>query len=150
MLLEPPGPREYKRNIKDPNMFKDAKLGGIAVRKWVSAFVAGWAISGCNVGGAASAGNDTGKNPHCTTYCEARKSNGCGGVESICLSSCTAEYHVADGQGSCKQAYTLKVDCGYSKAVLDLGCAPTYEAKAAVCKAETDAFNACVKQRDGK
>lgn len=113
------------------------------------AFLLAMFLAACGVAGAGGGGGG-GTNPRCATYCRARQTKGCGGDESNCRLACNVDYSaVAPTQGSCTQTYTALLDCKDDPAILELGCAPPPSKIDEFCKAQGDAYDACVKQRDG-
>jgi hypothetical protein len=109
------------------------------------------ALGACSSGaaGVGLGAGGGGSNPRCTTYCRARQTKGCGGDESLCRLACNTGYSVATSQGSCTQAYTELSDCQSDPAILELGCSPPVNKTDEFCKTQSDAYAACVKQRDG-
>jgi hypothetical protein len=107
-------------------------------------------LSACGVAAPGGGGGGGGTNPRCTTYCRARQTKGCGGDESNCRLACNVDYSaVAPTQGSCTQTYTSLLECKDDPAILEFGCAPPPSKIEEFCKAQGDAYDACVKQRDG-
>ena len=99
---------------------------------------------------ATPAGQANGGNPKCSAYCDARKAKGCAGISSTCVTACVASYHVADGQGMCSAEYTAVQDCEYSLPAVDLGCLTDRVKLDSLCRSQSDAWDACVRKRDGK
>ncbi|HKQ69990.1 MAG TPA: hypothetical protein VJT73_11655 [Polyangiaceae bacterium] len=101
-------------------------------------------------GGGGSGGGGGANDPRCAPYCDARQTKGCGGDRSLCMLACSIDYQVvATSQGKCAQAYTTLLDCKQNPSILDLGCSPPSDKTSAACKAQSDAYEACVKERDG-
>ena len=92
----------------------------------------------------------SGGNPKCKAYCDARKARGCASAFNTCQVACQAAYIVAESQGMCSGQYAAMEDCEYSQAAVDLGCAPPQGKVDSLCRSQSDAWDACVKLRDGK
>jgi hypothetical protein len=105
------------------------------------------ALVGCL---ATPAGKASGGNPNCSAYCDARKARGCAGISNTCETSCIASYIVAESQGMCSKQYAAVQDCEYSQAAVDLGCVTNRVKLDSLCHTQSDAWDACVLERDGK
>ena len=99
--------------------------------------------------GCAASSDEETLDARCEAPCQSRQAAGCAGDIENCKIVCTASYAAADAEGSCKSEARAVEDCFHSDAVLNLGCSPDYQDKAALCQEELDQRDACRETRDG-